>query len=152
MFFLVLSGIASMSCRCMAPPPQLCYLSHGHGCCTLPQALSTSGCASVLHARVSPHDHTAIVLDCHDGRASLHLAVIWLLRKLDSFCKKFVFRFGCVLRTCVFPGGRAKALPKLLKSQNVWILSIVQWFYAFSLAKQNAKNTPDAFKHVPDLF
>jgi len=42
------------------------------------------------------------------------------------------FSFGCVLIKCVLPEGLAKELPQIVKNpQNVWILSIVQWFYPF---------------------
>jgi len=62
---------------------------------------------------------------------------------LSNGCHNLV---GCVVRKYVLPEGLAKELREMIKLQNVWMSSFVQWFHNFPHA------TPDAFEHMPDLF
>jgi len=51
-----------------------------------------------------------------------------------------------------FPRRAGKRTPKIVKSQNVQILFDFPMILPISICKFDAKNTPDAFKHAPDLF
>jgi len=81
----------------------------------------------------------------------MNLAVIWLLKNFIFF-KLFIFRVGCFFGKMYFPRRAGKRTPIIVKSPNVRILSIFVWFYLFPYANSMQKNTPHAFKHVPDLF
>ena len=60
--------------------------------------------------------------------------------------------FGCVFRKCILPRGLAKEPPKMLKIPKC--VDIIGYTMVLTILTCNfyAKNTPDAFKHVPDLF
>jgi len=79
------------------------------------------------------------------------LAVIWLLKKLDTFVSFSFFVLGAFFEKVFSPKGWQK------NSQNCKIpkcsdLIDFQMILPISICKFDAKNTPDAFKHVPDLF
>jgi len=67
--------------------------------------------------------------------------------------KLSVFRFGCVFRWCVLPGGLAKELPTMIKIPKCLNLTECPLVSHITTYKPDVKkNTPDAFRHVPDLF
>ena len=60
--------------------------------------------------------------------------------------------FGCVFRKCVLPGGLAKEPPEMLKISKRLDSIDFMMVVTTPTCKFDAKITPDAFKHVPDLF
>jgi len=77
--------------------------------------------------------------------------VLWLLQKLHSFLS-FSFFVLCVVFENVFsPKGWQNNSPncKILKCSDLIHFPMV---LRISICKLDAKNIPDAFKHVPDLF
>jgi len=81
----------------------------------------------------------------------LCLAVIWLLKKLDSFLSFSFFVLGAFFENVFSPKGWQK------NSQNCKIpkcsdLIDFHMILPISICKFDAKHIPDAFKHVPDLF
>jgi len=51
-----------------------------------------------------------------------------------------------------FPRRAGKRIPKIVKSQKCSELIDFLMILPIPICKFDAKNTPDAFKHVPDLF
>ena len=59
---------------------------------------------------------------------------------------------GCVFRKCVLPEGLAKEPLKIMKINTYLVFIGYTMVLTISTRKLDATNTPDAFKHVPDLF
>ena len=85
------------------------------------------------------------------GTGGIYLAVIWLLKKLYSFLSFPISVLGSFSENVLSPKGSQK------NSQNCKIpkcsdLIDFQMILPISICKFDAKNIPDAFKHVPDLY
>ena len=81
----------------------------------------------------------------------LILAASWLLNKLSSFLRFAMFVLGSFSENVFSPKGWQK------NSQNCKIpkcsdLHDILMILPISICNFDAKTTPDAFKHVPDLF
>ena len=62
------------------------------------------------------------------------------------------FSFWVRLRKCVLPEGPAKELPKVMKIYKCCVLIDCTMVLPISKCEFDAENTPDALKHIPDLF
>jgi len=69
------------------------------------------------------------------------------LTGVNPFC-----HLGCVFRKCVLPDGLAKELRGMTKILKRFDLSDCAMVLTISTCKLDANNTPDALKHIPDLF
>jgi len=63
-----------------------------------------------------------------------------------------VFRFGCVFSKMYFPPRADKRTPKIVKSQNVRILSIFIWFHPFPFANSMQNTSPMHLNTSPTCF
>jgi len=72
------------------------------------------------------------------------------LNAITTIC--FLCLFLLYLGKCVFPEELAKELPNKLKIPKCVDVIACTMILPISTCKQNAKNTPYAFKHVPHLF
>ena len=55
-------------------------------------------------------------------------------------------------RKCIFPEGLTKELPKMYKSQNVWILLVILWFHPFPHANWMQQTPPMHLNTSPNCF
>jgi len=63
------------------------------------------------------------------------------------------FPFWSVFRKCVLPEGLAnKKITEIVTIPECSDLIDYNWFTNISICKFDAQNTPDEFKHMPDLF
>ena len=86
-----------------------------------------------------------------DENTNVFLGVIWLLKKLYIFLSFPFFVLGAFFENVFSPKGWQKnsqncKIPKC--SDFIDFLMILP----ISICKFDAKDTPDAFKHVPGLF
>ena len=63
-----------------------------------------------------------------------------------------VFLCWCVFRKCNLPKGLAKEPPKIVKIKNKSDCIHYATVLPIFTCKFDETNTPDVFKHVPDLF
>ena len=82
-------------------------------------------------------------------------ALLLCTKYIESQCHYNIwidFVLGCVVRKCVLPEGLAKELPKVLNMQKCLDSIDCTMVLTIPTYKFDSQNTPDAFKHVPDLF
>ena len=78
------------------------------------------------------------------------LANILACIELAIFGVDFFFGGG-IFRKCVLPEGLAKTPPNMMKLPTCLDLIDYTMVLTISICKFDAENTPNAFKHAPDL-
>ena len=81
----------------------------------------------------------------------LYLAVTWLLKKFVVF-QALRCSFWVRFSKMYFHRRAGKRTPNIVKSQNVRILSIVQWFYPFPYANSMQQTSPIHLNTSPTSF
>ena len=80
---------------------------------------------------------------------SIYLAVIWLLTKSIIVFQTFVFRVGCVFRTCICPRRAGNITPKIVKIHKYSDLIDCLMVLPIYICKFDAKKHPTCIQTRP---